>query len=136
MSVANINMRSAKVEFGTSAALGFDFGYVKDVKIKITPNGMDADSQGLPIVAAYAIEASFKPMENKQNLLEDWFGLAGSAIHIKFTDRLESGNSFIFGEVIPYIDSEMDLNGKADSFLMKFTKIIAPEDLIDLLPGV
>jgi len=135
-SPTNIKIRSAKVEFGITTALGSEFGYVKDVKIKISPAVSEIDSQGIPIVPGYKIECQFRALENKASQLAAFYGLVmGTYRYIKFTDRNTSSLSFVFPlPALLYIETESDLTGKADGLLMKFTMNLPGSDLTDLLP--
>jgi hypothetical protein len=132
---ANIVIRNAKVEYGATAGLGLEIGYVKDVKLKISPAVTETDSQGIPIVPGYAVEGQFRMMENNAARMSALLGLLdGTEYYVKFTDRNDSDRSVIFPKVNFYLDSELDLNGKADGFLVKFSYYTNPNGLVDMIP--
>jgi hypothetical protein len=135
--LSNIVMRRAKVEYGATSALGEDFGLVKDVKIKISPAVSERDSQGKMYVPGYKIEGQLRVMENDQASLTTLMTLIGdsAANYVKFTDRHTAANSFKSDRAIAFhLDSELDLNGKADGFLVKFAWIMDAASIDNIIP--
>lgn len=134
--LSNIVMRSARVQYGATTALGSDWGHVKDVKIKLSPAVAEKDNAGNTIVPGYKVEGSFRVMENDRTSLLALFThvSTGTPYYYGFVDRNVSTNFFKTTiKVLPYIDTEIDMNGKADGILCKFAYFIDQSNMENLL---
>jgi hypothetical protein len=120
---SNVVMRSAKVEYGATTGYGVTWPIVKDVKIKVSPAISEIDSLGYTHVPGYKVEGQFRIMENDKETLNSIFTLVGSqtAVYLRFTDNYDEDNSYkSYIPIVLTIDTEIDMNGKADGILLKF----------------